>query len=413
MEKVAIAELGIDTSGISKAVISVVKELQDKGFTAYLVGGAVRDLLLGYAPKDFDVATNARPEQIKRIFRRAWIIGKRFRIVHVRIKNQLIEVTTFRKKPKPSKSNRQGMIQHDNVFGSIQEDAYRRDITMNALFLDPTAKCVIDYTGGLADIKKRQLRIIGKPALRYQEDPVRMIRILRLAGKLDCSIDKASLAPIAKQAHLLEQIVQARLLEEIIKVIFSKAACECFELLNQHGITKYLFPHMRYLTTEEQNNFWQTALSNTDRLNRANKRVSLSYVVSALFWPVIAQKWQEHIRHGRPNMDTMYELFIQSGIEDNPILSRIIRSKVLEIFEYQVRFENYYNRRKALSIHTGYSLDKALNFLRLRNETDEIPEEIPLWWEEFVAADKQTRQTLVPPKRKRRSKRKATKSDDA
>lgn len=417
MKKISLAELGITNDGISKEVHKVVRVLQENGYAAFLVGGAVRDMLLGYAPKDFDVATAARPEEIKKLFRRAWIIGKRFRMVHVRERNQLIEVATFRQAPQRSGAAERTLLTTDNVFGTVEEDAYRRDITMNSLLLDPLEKYVYDYTGGLKDIERRCMRIIGKADVRYHEDPVRMIRILRLAAKLDCSIDEASLCPIRKHAHLLEQIVHTRLLEETIKVFFSKASCKCMNMFIEHGVIEYLFPHLCNYD-EEQTAFWQFALNYTDRLNRANERVSLSYVISALFWPQVAKQWKEHTTGGgKPSMELMHELFTGSGIEENPILSRVIRSKVWEVFSYQVRFQRLMKKRRASSLNISYGARKALNFLRLRNEVDEINDEMPNWWEEFFYADNKDdkrsfeRQTTSTPRRKRKAKSAPSEND--
>lgn len=413
MTRMCAKELGINFNGISPAAMQVTQTLQDKGYhQTYLVGGAVRDLLLGHSPKDFDVATSATPEEVRKAFRRAWIIGKRFRLVHVRIKNQVIEVSTFRKTPKASSHKENGLLTEDNTYGNVQEDAYRRDITMNSLMLDPLKKYVYDYTGGLTDLRARRLRIIGTPGVRYREDPVRMLRILRLAAKLNCSIDEKSLAPIKDLASLLSDIVPSRLWEEVIKVVFSPATGKSFQLFQEHAILAHLFPHLSNFQPEQMD-FWKTALNNADQISSSGKRVSLTYVVSALFWPAIANRWRDAVAAKKADMNVMHELFSASGIERNNILTRVIRGKVWEIWEHQARFHRHYNKRKALSLKRGYVATKSLDFLRLRNETGDVGDDLANWWGKLIPADNDTRETLVPARTEKRHKRKTRRADES
>ena len=228
---IPLRELNIDTNKIHQDGIDVVKTLQRKGYQAYLVGGAVRDLLLGLEPKDYDVATSATPEQVKRLFRRAWIIGRRFRLVSVCLRKEIIEVSTFRKAPNKQSILASGQVYEDNIFGTVEEDAYRRDLTINALMLDPVKMQVLDYVNGIKDIKNLSLKIIGNSEQRYNEDPVRMMRVLRLSAKLGCTVTPLSLRPLRKLAPLLNKIPPARLFDEFKKLIFSKMASKAFKIL--------------------------------------------------------------------------------------------------------------------------------------------------------------------------------------
>src|SRR4051812_18407078 len=211
---------GLSRDAISPAAAKVCTVLRDGGFSAYVVGGAVRDLLLGIVPKDFDIATDARPEQVKPLFRRALIIGRRFRLVHVMLGPETVEVSTFRSAdPQTSEKDEHGRVLRDNVFGSQEDDARRRDFTVNALYYDPLTEEIVDFHGGLADLKKRVLRVIGDPATRYREDPVRMLRAVRLGAKLGLTLDSATRAPIRRLAPLMERVPPARLFDEMLKLL--------------------------------------------------------------------------------------------------------------------------------------------------------------------------------------------------
>src|SRR5690242_10048714 len=232
----AAADHGIARESVSAAALNVTARLHDAGYAAYIVGGAVRDLLLGIAPKDFDLATNATPEQVKPLFRRAFIIGRRFRLVHVLAGAETIEVATFRSRQTGDDiADEHGRLLSDNVFGTQAQDAARRDFTINALYFDPTTEEVWDYVGGVADIKARRLRLIGDPVTRYREDPVRMLRGARLAAKLGISIEKKTAAPIPVLAPLIHNVPPARLFDEMEKILLSGHAAESVKSLRQHG----------------------------------------------------------------------------------------------------------------------------------------------------------------------------------
>ena len=258
-------EHGINPQLLSSNAIRVTQTLQENGFKAFVVGGAVRDLLLGVKPKDFDIATNATPEQVKRLFRRAFIIGRRFQIVHVMFGQDLLEVTTFRGAASDgSPKDEHGRVLRDNTFGEQHEDAVRRDFTINAMYYDPASQTVLDYHGGIADIRKKVLRIIGVPEARYREDPVRMLRVVRFAAKLQFSIDAATSAPIAVMAPLINNVPSARVFDEMLKLLMSGHAMACLQQLRKEGLHHGLMPLLDVVLEQPMGEKFVTlALANT------------------------------------------------------------------------------------------------------------------------------------------------------
>ena len=395
----SLREFGINPNKFSNASIETVRRLKKKGYQAYLVGGAVRDLLLGQDPKDYDVSTDATPIEIKKAFKRAYIIGKRFKLVHVRICGETVEVSTFRKTPRKTKSTRG--IRADNTFGNRAEDAMRRDLTVNSLLLDPIDKKILDYTNGIEDIKARTLRVIGQPSMRYREDPVRMMRLLRLSAKLDCKMVPQSLRPVQSMAHMLNDIPPARLFDELTKAIFSKSASKAFDNFLEHGIAEVLFPQLSEFDSN-QLSFIDEALKTSDHLLRKNQRSSLSFVISSFFWPVIADEWVAACKKNKANMTMMHDLYFKSGIEQSIIIPRSLRLKVWETWEFQSRFQRLLGRRSALRIDPNADKTwRALLFLRFRNEAGEIGPKLPDWWETFFEMEKAEKDKMVArPKRK-------------
>ena len=240
---------GLPRDSLTPAAAKVCAALQAAGFSAYVVGGAVRDLLLGITPKDFDIATDARPEQIKPLFRRALIIGRRFRLVHVLMGPETVEVSTFRGADTESaEKDEHRRVLRDNVFGTMEEDARRRDFSVNALYFNPATEEVVDFHGGLVDLRKRTLRVIGDPEARYREDPVRMLRAVRLAAKLGLTLDAATRAPIQDMAPLMERVPPARLFDEMLKLLLSGHASACLRQLRDVGLHKGLLPLLERVT---------------------------------------------------------------------------------------------------------------------------------------------------------------------
>ena len=296
------AEHGINHSEVSRSARHVVETLVEGGYEAYIVGGGVRDLMLGLHPKDFDIATDARPEQVKNLFDRCRIIGRRFRLAHVYVGRDLIEVATFRGGHR-SRSGRAhvsvtlgGRILRDNAYGTIDRDALRRDFTVNSLFYDPTRNTVLDFVGGVEDLKQRQLRMIGKPAVRFREDPVRLLRAVRFAAKLNFRIDPAMEQLIPELADLLDAISPARLFDEGIKLLHSGAAARTFEMLRETGLLHQLFPRTEAALERdhpEDLGFIRAALENTDERVHRHMPVSPAFAYAVLMWPYVRQLMDE------------------------------------------------------------------------------------------------------------------------
>lgn len=290
-------EHGIDPGRVSKGALQVVSVLREGGYQAYVVGGGVRDLMLGLRPKDFDIATDARPEQVHNLFPRSRIIGRRFRLVHVRVGRDLIEVATFRGTRSAGISiHASGRVLRDNAYGTIESDALRRDFTANALFYDPGKQEVLDFTGGIEDIHARTLHMIGSAPARYREDPVRMLRAVRFSAKLDFSIDEEASRPLPKLAHILQTVSPARLFDETVKLLHCGAAHEAFLLLREHGLLSQIFPQTEEALARDRPEdlpFLRAALDNTDARLRRNLPVSPSFACAVLQWPYVRQLLDE------------------------------------------------------------------------------------------------------------------------
>src|SRR5690606_2795605 len=289
----------LNRNEISRHAISVVERLQKAGYQAYLVGGCVRDLLLDIDPKDFDVATSATPEQVRAEFRNARVIGRRFKLAHVQFGREIIEVATFRanhpqgedeEDSNQAARNESGRILRDNVYGSLEDDAQRRDFTINALYYDPTTERILDYAHGVHDIRNRLVRLIGIPEQRYQEDPVRMLRAARFAAKLDFEIEKHSAAPIRRLAPMLREIPAARLFDEVLKLFLAGKAERTFELLVDYDLFAPLFPASAAALErdpEYTGRLIRQALINTDERIRQGKPVTPAFLFAALLWPAL------------------------------------------------------------------------------------------------------------------------------
>ena len=288
---------GVGRSGISPAARKVTEGLQAAGYKAFVVGGAVRDLLLDRHPKDFDIATNATPEEVRRVFRRSRIIGRRFRLVHVMFGEETVETSTFRRmiETEDAQTDEHGRLLRDNEFGDQEQDAARRDFTANALFYDPATQEIYDYHKGYADIRDYTLRMIGDPAVRYREDPVRMLRAVRLSAKLGMKLDAATAAPIAAMKDLLANVPQARLLDEMLKLLLSGHAVGCIKKLRAMDLHHGMLPMLDVILEQPQGEkFVMLALENTDQRIREDKSVSPAFLFAALLWHEVLSDWKIH-----------------------------------------------------------------------------------------------------------------------
>jgi poly(A) polymerase len=404
----------IDKRLISSAAIKTCEGLRKAGFEAYLVGGAVRDLLLGHTPKDFDVATNATPEEVYKVFRRSRIIGRRFRLVHVMWGSETIEVSTFRGhhlSEGDALTTETGRIIRDNVFGSMEEDAIRRDFTANALYYEPEQEIVLDFHHGVEDIKAKLLRMIGNPATRYQEDPVRMLRAVRLSAKLGLKIEAKTQAPIHELAHLLHDVPPSRLFDEMLKLFLSGHAIESINALREQNLHHGLLPLLDVVLEQPLGEkFVMLALKNTDDRIKAGKSSNPSFLFATLLWHEVLGAWQKQQAHmpAIPALYTAMDEVVKIQATKLAIHNRFVAT-MKEIWGMQPRFEKRAGKQPfGLLAHPRYRA--AYDFLLLRCESGELPMEIGEWWTTFADASTETRANMLlpdtSPKKKRRRKRK-------
>ncbi|MYN00710.1 polynucleotide adenylyltransferase PcnB [Pseudoduganella sp. DS3] len=414
-------EHGIDPRMVSNNAVRVTSTLQEAGFEAFVVGGAVRDLLLGVKPKDFDVATNATPEQVKRLFRRAFIIGRRFQIVHVMFGQDLLEVTTFRGTATDNApKDEHGRVLRDNTFGSQAEDAERRDFTINAMYYNPATQEVLDYHGGIEDIRSKTLRIIGQPEARYREDPVRMLRVVRFAAKLNFSIERSTAEPIGVMAPLIDNVPAARVFDEMLKLLTSGQALACLQQLRKEGLHHGLLPMLDVVLEQPMGTKFVTlALDSTDKRVMAGKTVSPGFLFASLLWHQVLEKWQAYQAAGEASIPALHlaaDEVLESQTEKLAI-QRKIGSDMRDIWAMQPRFErrngkNPYKLLEHLRFRAGY------DFLLLRCASGEIDRELGDWWTAFYEADESVRADLVASassnggKKKKAAPRRARKDAD-
>ena len=408
------SEHPISRHAISANALRVLYRLKDAGYQAFLVGGSVRDLLLGLQPKDFDIATNARPEQVKPLFRRALVIGRRFRLVHVMLGGETVETSTFRAADAgTTQKSEHGRVLRDNVFGSQEEDARRRDFTINALYFDPASEEIVDYHGGLADLKKHLLRIIGDPETRFREDPVRMLRAVRLAAKLGFTIESATRAPIRRLAPLLEHVPPARLYDEMLKLLMSGHASACVRQLREEGLSKGVLPLLDVILEQPLGERFVTlALAQTDERVQSGRPVSPAFLFAALLWhEVLAASKARQAKGERPlpALEAAMDKVLDAQFE-KLALTRKLTALMREVWVMQPRFEHRGGQRPYRLLESP-RFRMAYDFLALRAASGEVSAELEAWWRAFQAADAETRQAmLLPdtgPRKKRRRRRRS------
>ena len=423
-QEVGPSEHGIDPKLVDDRAMDVVHTLKQAGFEAYVVGGAVRDLLVGLRPKDFDVATNATPEQVKSVFRRAFIIGRRFRIVHVIYgrgrEHEVIEVSTFRAhldaslaeqvggNERTSKSELAGMkhavdasgrVLRDNVWGPMEEDAARRDFTINAMYYDPQTQFVIDYHNGIKDAKKKIIRMIGNPALRYREDPVRIIRAVRFAAKLSAlgfKFEDKTAAPLREMKGLLADVPQSRLFDEMLKLVQTGHALASIEQLKFLGLGTGIYPLLDVVVASADEPFLNLALLDTDRRVGEGKPVAPSFLLSCVLWADVRDGWARRTHRGEHVMPAL-----QDAIDDafNAKIGDVSgRGKLgvdmREIWAMQPRFEKR-TGSSPYSILEQPRFRAGFDFLRLRAQTGEIDIALSEWWEKFSTAYDDERHAMI------------------
>ncbi|MEI7515410.1 MAG: polynucleotide adenylyltransferase PcnB [Betaproteobacteria bacterium] len=432
--EVPVSSHGIDVSLVDERAANVVRTLQQAGFVAYIVGGAVRDLLLGLRPKDFDVATDATPEQVKGLFRRAFIIGRRFRIVHVvhgrGREHEVIEVSTFRAyldnaaaeqvagNEKTSKSELAGMkhavdstgrVLRDNVWGPQEEDAVRRDFTINAMYYDPATQIVVDYHNGLKDAKNHTLRMIGDAAVRYREDPVRIIRAVRFGAKLSAlgfKFDPKTAAPIVKCLPLLADVPQSRLFDEMLKLLQTGHALASIAQLRKLGLARGIYPLLDVVVERADTPFVNAALVDTDRRVGEGKAVAPSFLLACVLWGEVRDGWAARLnqrQHSHPALQDAIDDVFHAHIGDVSGRGKLA-GDMREIWMMQPRFEKRVGSAP-FGLVQQERFRAAFDFMRLRADIGEVDEVLADWWQEFSTADDQLRDDLVDQVRQETQKR--------
>ena len=425
---------GIDPTLVDERAANVVRTLQDAGFAAYVVGGAVRDLLLGLRPKDFDVATDATPEQVKSLFRRAFIIGRRFRIVHVVYgrgrEHEVIEVSTFRAyldnaaaeqvagNEKTSKSELAGMkhavdstgrVLRDNVWGPQEEDAVRRDFTINAMYYDPQTQILVDYHGGIKDAKNKTLKMIGDAGVRYREDPVRIIRAVRFAAKLaplGFKVDSKTAAPLRKCLPLLADVPQSRLFDEMLKLLQTGHALASIAQLRKLGLERGIYPLLDLVVERADHAFVTTALQDTDRRVGEGKPVAPSFLLACVLWADVRDGWaarQADGQHAHPALQDAIDDVFNARIGDVSGRGKLA-ADMREIWMMQPRFEKRVGSAP-FGLVQQERFRAAFDFMRLRADIGEVDEVLADWWQEFSTGDDAIREDLVDQVRKENLKR--------
>lgn len=390
----------IPTEHISISALKVIARLTSAGYQAFLVGGGVRDLLLGLRPKDFDIATDAHPDDIRDLFRNSRHIGRRFKIIHIRFGSEIIEVATFRahhdSNTHQDNHSDSGMILRDNVYGSFEDDVYRRDFTVNALYYQAEEKKVYDLTGGLDDIEKRLIRLIGDPETRYREDPVRMLRAIRFAAKLDFQIDPGTAKPIKKLAFLLNDIPPARLFEEVLKMFMAGFAEATFDLLKHHELLQWLFPETVQHLDPASETFIHLALRSTDDRIRNKQPVTPAFLFAALLWPQLDKRCKFLQTQGHRPLSA-FHICCQEIIDQqlsSTSLPRRFSLPVREIWDLQYRLPQRRGRR-VWSTFNHKRFRAAYDFLLLREEAGELTDNLGSWWTTFQEVDENERNAMI------------------
>ncbi len=424
--EVGAAEHGIDPALLDANAVRVVRVLKEAGHEAYIVGGAVRDLIVGLRPKDFDVATDATPEQVKALFRRAFIIGRRFRLVHVVFgrgrEHETIEVSTFRAYLDTSAAEQvagnertsraelgdkhhvvdaAGRVLRDNVWGPQIEDAARRDFTINAMYYDPLTQAVVDFHGGLADARARVLRMIGDPETRYREDPVRIVRVVRFAAKLGFALDPATERPVRAMAPLLANVPASRLFDEMTKLLQTGHAVASLEQLRRHGLERGVFPVLDAVLAPvrpgaQRDTFVRLALEDTDRRVAEGRAVAPSFMLACLLWHEVLERWTVLQGAGEPPfpalqqaVDAVFEARI-GDISGRGKLAADMR----EIWAMQPRFERR-TPGAAAALMNQPRFRAGYDFLRLRADAGEVPQDLADWWEDYHLGSDEDREAML------------------
>jgi poly(A) polymerase len=415
---------------VSENALKVLYKLKKEGFDAYLVGGCVRDLLLGCEPKDFDVVTNALPEQIARLFSNCRIIGKRFRLAHVIYGRDIIEVATFRKSGGETASDaarltKEGRILQDNLYGSIDDDVWRRDFTINALYYNIRDFSIVDYVGGIADHKASLIRLIGDASERFKEDPVRMLRAVRFAVKLGFKLHTDCEREIPLNAHLLTGIPAARLHDEVAKMFLTGYGVQTFEMLRHYGLFEMLFPAVEKSLAHEESHFPKMmaihALQNSDKRIAENKPVTTYFLFAALLYEPMLYRAKEKMAHGLDESTAYFQAASEILTQQvrRTMMPRHLTLAIREVWNQQVKFEFRIGAKPSKFLaHPRFRA--AYDFLMLRAQVGSASQELADWWTKYQSVNDSERRKMTQPqtqpksdklKKKRNYRKKAKKSD--
>ncbi len=380
-------KFNFETDSLSKNALSVISRLHKKKFKAYIVGGGIRDLIEGIIPKDFDIVTDCEPKQIRKLFKNSRIIGRRFKLVHITFPNEVIEVTTFRSGEDPQSDsiqiNDKGRIIRDNKWGTQEEDALRRDLTINSIYYDPFSEEIVDYTGGIEDLENKKIKLIGDAEKRIVEDPVRILRVIRFAAKLNFEIDLEIKNAITKHKNQLLEMSSARIYEEIIKMFLTGHAQKTYQLLQEYDLFDLLFPHIEN-SKEDFNEFYENAFKNTDQRIEENKKLNTGFLFATLLWPKIYLKSgiSERIKYKSFYRNIASVLQKQQNITAIP---RRYSSFIRDIWMNQIRFKKM--SKKSINFTNSMRFRASYDFLLLRNSLEKNLETVINWWTDFKTAN--------------------------
>ena len=352
-----------DKKLLDQDALKILKKLNKSGYEAYLVGGCIRDILLGHKPKDFDIATSATPEQIHKLFKRSRIIGRRFKLVHIMFSaRKFIEVATFRA-GKVQTSN-DGLVLRDNYYGTLEDDVFRRDFTVNGLYYDIKKSEVIDYVGGLDDLKALKIKMIGDPSERFEEDPVRMIRAVRFRAKLNANIESQLIEAIKTNSQLLVKIPPARLYEEVIKLFHNENSIEIFHELDRLGLLRHLFSQTK------ENPFVDSSLINTSERIRNGNSVTPAFLFAVFLWSAVNKRFNQISKKNKSRIELMLEASedVIKKQTQQVMMPRWLSSRVKDIWLMQYHLENY-NSKKSKALIRNPRFRMAYDFLVLRSES--------------------------------------------
>ena len=413
----------IEESAISINASKVISRLQDHGFQAYLVGGCIRDLLLRKTPKDFDIATDAHPEEVRELFRNSRIIGKRFRIVHVRFGREIIEVTTFRgphADEYDENHSDSGMTLNDNVYGTFEEDVFRRDFTMNAIYYEPQGKEIIDLADGTADIESQIIRTIGDPTGRLREDPVRMLRAIRFQAKLEFGLESDLQSSIRSLGYLIQDVPPARLFEEVLKLFLSGYGTAAFDAMLENEIYGWLFPDSkRSMENNATEELVRLALTSTDQRIAKKMPVTPAFIYAAILWYPFVDEKQRLEQEGEITYAAAHEA-ANNVISKQQLFTSIPKrfsGPMRDIWFLQSRLPSRFGQKPDRTMeHKRFRA--AYDFLLLREQAGEKTEQLGEWWTEYQEATEERKLAMKQStsngrqrKRKRKPRPKASPSD--